>query len=89
MLNTAAGLTTSHHKDFNASPEGIATNFLTDRLHKRVERGLAQKYLSTESAGRDACRLTKKAEALHPTLKAVAKWELENLAGTEQRMQPK
>ena len=79
----------THFKDFIASPEGIATNILTDRLNKLIESGLAQKYASTESFGRDAYRLTKKGESLLPILKAVAKWGLENIPGTEQRMQPK
>lgn len=79
----------AHFKDFCASPEGIATNILSDRLTKLIESGLAQKHPSIESAGRDAYRLTKKGESLLPILKAVAKWGLENIAGTEQRMQPK
>jgi DNA-binding HxlR family transcriptional regulator len=79
----------SHFKDFAASPEGIATNILADRLSKLVETGLAQKYPSTESPGRDAYRLTKKGESLCPILKAVANWGLKNIPGTEQKMQPK
>ena len=79
----------THFKDFSASPEGIATNILSDRLTRLVESGLAQKYPSTESAGRDAYRLTRKGESLLPILKVIAKWGLENIAGTEQRMQPK
>ncbi|MBC7967293.1 MAG: helix-turn-helix transcriptional regulator [Fuerstia sp.] len=78
----------SHFKDFIASPEGIATNILADRLTKLVEWGLAQKHPSTESPGRDAYRLTKKGESLIAILKSVAKWGLENIPGTEQRMQP-
>ncbi len=79
----------SHFRDFSASPEGIATNILSDRLTKLVDWGLAQKYPSAESSGRDAYRLTKKGESLLPILKAIANWGLENIEGTEKKMQAK
>ncbi len=41
----------AHFKEFLKSPEGIATNILTDRLNRLVEHGLAEKYASTEHPG--------------------------------------
>jgi len=79
----------THFREFIASPEGIATNILSDRLAKLVDWGLAEKYRSTESPGRDAYQLTERGKSLFPILKAIAKWGLENIPGTEQRMRPR
>lgn len=76
----------SHFKEFTASPEGIATNILTDRLARLVEHGLAERYPSTEVPGKDAYRLTKKGKTLGPIVRSVVKWGLENIKNTDARM---
>ncbi len=79
----------THFKEFSASPEGIATNILTERLNRLVESGIAERFPSAEQPGREAYRLTKKGESLEPLLGAVRDWGLENISGTEARMKPK
>ncbi len=79
----------SHFKEFTASPEGIATNILTDRLARLVDQGLAEKFPSPEQAGREAYRLTAKGKSLKPVLKTITKWGLKNLEGTEEKMKAK
>jgi DNA-binding HxlR family transcriptional regulator len=76
----------SQFKEFIASPEGIASNILTDRLKKLVEVGIAEKFPAVEKPGWEAYRLTKKGKSLLPVLTAVAKWGLANIKGTEARM---
>ncbi len=77
-----------YFKDFTASPEGIATNILSDRLARLVEAGLAEKFKSDEQVGREAYRLTQKGRSLRPVLKAMLKWGLQNIEGTEARLLP-
>ena len=79
----------THFREFSASPERIATNILSDRLARLVDHGLVEKFPSPQQAGRDAYRLTQRGKSLAPVLKAVTKWGLENLEGTEARMQAK
>ena len=78
----------AHFKDFAASPEGIATNILADRLARLVDQGLAEKFPSPTHTGRDAYRLTEKGRSLLPVLGAIADWGLANIAGTEARLRP-
>ena len=79
----------SHFREFIASPEGIATNILTDRLSKLVDAGLVETYPSDERAGAAAYRLTDKGESLAPLIKQLARWGLDNLIGTEAKMRKK
>jgi len=79
----------SHFREFAASPEGIATNILSDRLAKLVEYDLAEKYPSPEQAGREAYRLTSKGRSLAQIVQEIAKWGLANIHGTEARLKPK
>jgi DNA-binding HxlR family transcriptional regulator len=79
----------SHFKEFLSSPEGIATNILSDRLERLVEAGLAERYASDELPGREAYRLTRKGASLKPVLQSIADWGLEHLEGTERRLKPK
>ena len=73
--------------DFAHSPEGIATNILTDRLSLLVEGGLAER-VTPEGRRRAAYRLTSKGRSLLPVLTAVAQWGLEHIPGTEARIVP-
>ncbi len=75
-------------RDFLASPEGIATNILTERLNRLIEQDLVERVPSTEQAGRDLYRLTKRGKSLRPVLTAVAEWGQKNIPGTEARLKP-
>lgn len=79
----------THFKEFLASPEGIATNILTDRLDRLLEHDLVEQVRSEEHPGRYAYRLTDRGRSLGPVLRAVADWGLEHLEGTEARMGPR
>lgn len=79
----------SRFKEFAASPEGIATNILTDRLMRLVDQGLVKRLPSTDQTGRDAYCLTRKGKSLKPVVSAISKWGLENVEGTEVRLKAK
>ena len=66
----------SRFKDFTASPEGIPTNILSDRLDRLLRAGIAEQIPVGDGAKRLAYRLTKKGEALRPVLKALRDWAL-------------
>lgn len=76
-------------KEFCESPEGIATNILTDRLAKLVDWGLAEKYALPDTPGREGYRLTDTGDSLRPVLNAIAKWGLDNIKGTAAKMKPR
>ena len=63
-------------KDFVASPEGIPTNILTDRLERLLARGIVEQIPAEDGTKRLAYRLTKKGKALGPVLKAMRDWGL-------------
>ena len=75
-------------KEFAASPEGIATNILADRLARLVDHGLVEKFPSPDPPGRDAYRLTEKGKSLRPVIMTIVQWGLEHIEGTEVRMKP-
>jgi DNA-binding HxlR family transcriptional regulator len=76
----------SHFKEFSASPEGIATNILADRLKKLRERGLVEAVASPLQKGREAYRLTERGRTLIPIVEAIARWGLEHIPGSEARL---
>ena len=65
----------SQFKDFLKSPEGIATNILSDRLSKLCDAELV-------SRNGNAYALTEKGRTLLPILEAVRDWGLNQLPGT-------
>jgi DNA-binding HxlR family transcriptional regulator len=73
----------SRFKDFSASPEGIPTNILTDRLERLLRHSLAEQIPAEDGTKRLAYRLTKKGRALRPVLKAIRDWGLEWEPGTK------
>lgn len=77
----------SQFSEFQRSPEGIASNILSDRLTLLVEHGLAERYTPT-NARRDRYRLTHLGRSLDRVLHAVADWGLRSLPGTEARILP-
>jgi DNA-binding HxlR family transcriptional regulator len=73
-------------KDFVASPEGIPTNILTDRLERLLVRRLVEQIPAEDCTKRMAYRLTKKGKALGPVLKAMHDWGLAWDKSTRVRM---
>ena len=63
-------------KDFVASPEGIPTNILADRLERLLARGIVEQMPAQDGTKRMAYRLTKKGKTLGPVLKAMRDWGL-------------
>jgi DNA-binding HxlR family transcriptional regulator len=63
-------------KEFAASPEGIPTNILTDRLERLLARGIIEHIPAKDGTKRLAYSLTKKGKALGPTLRAMRDWGL-------------
>ena len=61
-------------KQFAASPEGIPTNILSDRLERLLARGIIEQIPAEDGTKRMAYRLTKKGKALGPILKAMRNW---------------
>jgi DNA-binding HxlR family transcriptional regulator len=66
----------SRFKEFAASPEGIPTNILTERLERLLARGIIEQTPAEDGTKRLAYRLTKKGKALGPILKAMRDWGL-------------
>ncbi|MEM0968636.1 MAG: helix-turn-helix domain-containing protein [Verrucomicrobiota bacterium] len=72
----------SHFKEFQSSPEGIATNILSNRLSRLVDHGLAEKFPSSLHPGREAYRLTPKGQTLEPVLSAILEWGKAHIPGS-------
>jgi DNA-binding HxlR family transcriptional regulator len=78
----------SRFRDFTASPEGIPTNILSDRLERLQAWGLARQIPAADGSRRLAYELTEKGLALRPVLKAVRDWGLKWEPGTRSAMEP-
>ena len=63
-------------KDFTASPEGIPTNILADRLERLLAHGVVEQIPAEDGTKRLAYRLTEKGEDLGSVLKAMRDWGL-------------
>jgi DNA-binding HxlR family transcriptional regulator len=63
-------------KEFAASPEGIPTNILTERLERLLARGIIEQIPAEDGTKRLAYRLTKKGKALGQVLRAMRDWGL-------------
>ena len=62
------------YQELMASPEGIATNILADRLTKLEAAGLVIQQAYQQKPVRYEYILTKKGEDLRPVLEALVKW---------------
>ncbi|MEM7700092.1 MAG: helix-turn-helix domain-containing protein [Verrucomicrobiota bacterium] len=71
----------AHFKEFEQSPEGIATNILSNRLARLVDHGLVERLPSPERAGRETYHLTPKGDALRPVLEAIVEWGKAQMPG--------
>ena len=69
-------LGSSRFRDFSASPEGIPTNILSDRLERLLEHDIVEQIPAQDGTKRLAYRLTKKGQSLGPLLKAMRDWGL-------------
>ncbi len=72
----------SRFKDFAASPEGIPTNILSERLERLLKHGLAEQVPAADGSKRLAYQLTEKGHALGPVLAAMRDWGLQWEPGT-------
>ena len=63
-------------RDFVASPEGIPTNILSDRLEKLLHHEIVEQIPAHDGTKRFAYALTKKGKALGPLLEAMRDWGL-------------
>ena len=73
----------SRFKDFSASPEGIPTNILSERLERLIRHELAEQMPAADGSKRLAYRLTDKGNALRPVLEAMRDWGLAWEPGTK------
>lgn len=74
-------------KDFTASPEGIPTNILTDRLNRLRESGVVELTAAADGSRHPAYRLTRKGAALKPVMAAMRDWGLAWERGTKAMLQ--
>jgi DNA-binding HxlR family transcriptional regulator len=75
-------------RDFAASPEGIPTNILSDRLDKLLQHKIVEQIPAQDGTKRFAYKLTKKGKALGPLLEALRDWGLAWDKGTKVMITP-
>ena len=76
----------SHFGEFLASPEGIASNILAERLVRLASNGLIERYPSNDTSGREAYRLTEKGRSLRGLMAQIKAWGLDHIDGTDARL---
>jgi DNA-binding HxlR family transcriptional regulator len=76
-------------RDFVASPEGIPTNILSDRLEKLLHHEIVEQIPAPDGTKRFAYVLTNKGKALGPLLEAMRDWGLKWDKETKVLLQPK
>lgn len=76
------------YKEFLASPEGIATNILSDRLKRLKQAGVVGEILHPDNRSRKLYYLTKKGKALLPVLKEILLWGEKHLPEQTEVMKP-
>ena len=72
----------SRFKDFVASPEGIPTNILSERLDRLLRHKIVTQVRAAEGSKHLAYRLTEKGEALRTVLSSMKDWALTWEKGT-------
>lgn len=63
-------------RDFAASPEGIPTNVLSERLERLLQHGIVEQTPAEDGTKRLGYALTRKGKALRPVLEAMRDWGL-------------
>ena len=76
----------STYSEFQSSPEHIPTNILADRLKRMIENGIIKKTPYQDNPPRYAYKLKDKGRSLGPVMKELVKWGLNNIVGTEARI---
>lgn len=72
----------SRYDDFLASPEGISTNVLADRLKRLEASGMVSKRPYGSHRRRMAYELTERGRGLSKVLEAMAEWGLTHVPDT-------
>ena len=75
-------------KDFSASPEGIPTNILSERLERLLQHEIVEQIPAEDGTKRMAYQLTEKGRALRPLMKAMRDWGLQWEKGTQALLAP-
>ncbi len=70
-------------EEFLASPEGISTNILANRLKMLEELGLVEKQPYSNHSRRMYYQLTERGRSLRPVLKSMVAWGLKHLSETK------
>lgn len=73
-------------RDLAASPEGIASNILSERLTRLRRAGIVAAGKSKERTGSAEYRLTARGRSLLPVLAALRDWGLAHVPGAEARV---
>jgi DNA-binding HxlR family transcriptional regulator len=76
----------TRYGEFLASPEGISTNLLADRLHRMERAGLLTAVPYSDHPVRMDYRLTPAGKALGPVVEALGTWGLAHLPGTSRQI---
>lgn len=76
----------SRFKELAGSPEGIATNLLSERLVRLQRSGVIEQVASSDGTKHRAYRLTEKGESLRPLVEMMRDWGLKWEKGTEVRV---
>ncbi|MBI3777744.1 MAG: helix-turn-helix transcriptional regulator [Gammaproteobacteria bacterium] len=69
-----------HFREFLESPEGIASNILTDRLKRLEESGIVSRRSDPDNARQVIYELTEKGKDLIPVLLELARWGAKHVA---------
>jgi DNA-binding HxlR family transcriptional regulator len=69
------------YAEFLASPEGIPTNILADRLKRLLEHGVIRSQKYNERPARFEYELTTKGEDLRPVMRAMVEWGVQHGGG--------
>ena len=76
----------SRFKEFAASPEGIPTNILSDRLQRLLRSNVVEQVRFAPESRHLGYRLTPKGHSLGPLLRALKTWGLAWEKGTQARL---
>jgi DNA-binding HxlR family transcriptional regulator len=69
------------YAEFLASPEGIPTNILADRLKRLLDQGVIRSQKYSERPPRLDYELTAKGEDLRPIMRAMVEWGVQHGGG--------
>lgn len=75
-----------YFEEFLTSPEGIATNILSDRLKLLASHGLVEKLADESDRRRFIYKLTTRGKSLKKVLIPLTRWSLENIPGTRVKL---